>query len=142
MEETGTPISWEVTCYGNGGLPGSCSYSFDAAFGEMSCRCSYRKERFSPDGMRMKRVRYHLTEQKEKAQTSLYMPDGRQKHICYLIALADDCGPGAGVGWFVVAPLSMIPVRESGRSCFLTSWLKWWRDLYSGKYYLYRTGSF
>lgn len=30
-EETGTPILWEVTCYGNGGLPAAVSYSFDAA---------------------------------------------------------------------------------------------------------------
>lgn len=29
-EETGTPILWEVTCYGNGGLPAAASYSFDA----------------------------------------------------------------------------------------------------------------
>lgn len=29
-EETGTPIFWEVTCYGNGGLPAAASYSFDA----------------------------------------------------------------------------------------------------------------
>lgn len=30
-EETETPILWEVTCYGNGGLPAAASYSFDAA---------------------------------------------------------------------------------------------------------------
>ena len=29
-EETGTPILWEVTCYGNGGFPAAASYSFDA----------------------------------------------------------------------------------------------------------------
>ena len=49
--------------------------------------CQHMKERFSLDGMWMWRVRYHLTEQKEKSANSLYMPDGRQKHICYLIAV-------------------------------------------------------
>lgn len=29
-EENGTPILWEVTCYGNGGFPAAASYSFDA----------------------------------------------------------------------------------------------------------------
>lgn len=87
-EETGTPILWEVTCYGNGGFRQLLLIHLtQILLREMSCRCLYMKGRFSPDGMRMKRVRYRLTEQKEKDVPCPCMPDGRQKHIRYPIAV-------------------------------------------------------
>lgn len=124
-EETGTPILWEVTCYGNGGLPAAVSYSFDAASfaGDELSVPVYEGKIFTGWYEDEACTIPFDRAEGERRTMSLYAGWKTETYTLSDRGYLIDCEPKM-VSDGLLCFLSMIPVRE-WTLMLLINWLKW-----------------